>query len=78
MIGTGMLVNETSWPIVLTDISVIKLLQTKYLLTVISGGILWSFYIILDPKYLRIDGHMTVVYVLIWATCLEGNIVIKC
>ena len=37
-------------------------------ISVLLGGILRSLYMILDPKHLRIDGHVTVVYVLIGAT----------
>ena len=47
---------------------------TEILIDGYFGGILCSLYMILHTKHLRIDSRKTVVYVLIGATCLEGNI----
>ena len=53
---------------------VYQVASAKILIDCSFWDLLWSLYLILDPEHLLIDGHMTVVYVLIRATCLEGNI----
>ena len=57
---------------------VYQVASNKILISCYFWGTLWTIYMILDPKYFRIDGHMTAVYVLIRVICLEGNIDIKC
>ena len=77
LMGTGFLVNKTLWPIVLTARWVIKVLRPKYLYIVLFG----VYYVVFKSFYSSQNicyGHKTVVYILIDATCLEGNIHLKC